>query len=370
MTVKYTQKVASQRGFGSFAKLLLRWRGTLYKMVWQDVLVYLILYYGISLVYRLALEGESKKTFEKLVLTCARFRDLIPVSFVLGFYVSLVVDRWWGTYKSIPWPDTTAILVATYIKGQDPEARLIRTTILRYVNLAIAMTFSMISPGVKDRLPTLQHFAGAGYLTDSELKILEELESRVGVHKAYVPTLWACKLVEKARKEGRIRTDGLEKVIVEAILNVRGKCGELMGWNEHNIPLVYTQVVTIAVYSFYVFSLLGEQILDPSQGYDGHTIDIYFPIFGILQLMVYVGWIKVAEALLNPFGDDDHDFEFVPLLERHLKMSNLLGNTEESELPYLIQEPPENNAATHNSRLIESGDFLRTTSFQTIDSCN
>ncbi|KAK7070476.1 hypothetical protein SK128_017568 [Halocaridina rubra] len=242
MTVQYTQKVASQTGLGSFAKLLLRWRGSLYKMVWQDMAVYLLVYYTISLVYRFVLSGDSKKTFENLVVSCARFRDLIPVSFVLGFYVSLVVDRWWGTYKSFPWPDNLAILVTTYIKGQDPEGRRIRTTVLRYINLSIAMTLSMISPQVKEKFPSLKFLAGAGYLTDTEMKILEEHERRTRVHRVYVPTMWACKLVEKARIDGRIRTDGLQKVLISEILSVRGKCGELMGWNDHNIPLVYTQV--------------------------------------------------------------------------------------------------------------------------------
>lgn len=82
------------------------------------------------------------------------------------------------------------------------------------------------------------------------------------------------------------------------------------------------QVVTIAVYSFFLFSLIGEQILDPDSGHPNHTIDFYIPLFALLQLFFYIGWIKVAEALLNPFGSDDNDFEFIPLLERHLEVSH------------------------------------------------
>ncbi|MPC41589.1 Bestrophin-1 [Portunus trituberculatus] len=59
-----------------------------------------------------------KRNFEKLVLHCARFQAVLPVSFVLGFYVTLVVGRWWETYRRLPWPDNTAILLATHLPGQ------------------------------------------------------------------------------------------------------------------------------------------------------------------------------------------------------------------------------------------------------------
>ncbi len=35
---------------------------------------------------------------------CDGYNNLIPVAFVLGFYVSLVVSRWWGQFEKIPWP--------------------------------------------------------------------------------------------------------------------------------------------------------------------------------------------------------------------------------------------------------------------------
>ena len=35
---------------------------------------------------------------------CGHFADLIPVTFVLGFYVSIVITRWWQQFESIPWP--------------------------------------------------------------------------------------------------------------------------------------------------------------------------------------------------------------------------------------------------------------------------
>ena len=50
----------------------------------------------ISLLYRL---------FEMVVKYFDAFLNLVPLSFVLGFYVSYVAGRWWQQFLAIPWPD-------------------------------------------------------------------------------------------------------------------------------------------------------------------------------------------------------------------------------------------------------------------------
>ena len=39
------------------------------------------------------------------------------MSFVLGFYVTIVVNRWWEQYMAMPWPDPLAVFVSTNIQG-------------------------------------------------------------------------------------------------------------------------------------------------------------------------------------------------------------------------------------------------------------
>nr|XP_045607562.1 bestrophin-3-like isoform X1 [Procambarus clarkii]XP_045607572.1 bestrophin-3-like isoform X1 [Procambarus clarkii]XP_045607582.1 bestrophin-3-like isoform X1 [Procambarus clarkii]XP_045607591.1 bestrophin-3-like isoform X1 [Procambarus clarkii]XP_045607600.1 bestrophin-3-like isoform X1 [Procambarus clarkii]XP_045607610.1 bestrophin-3-like isoform X1 [Procambarus clarkii] len=338
MVVTYTNKIANLKGFGSFCRLLIRWRGSVYKMVWQDMLIYILLFYAISFLYRFGLNENDRLIFEKVSIHCGHFRNLIPISFVLGFYVSLIVSRWWGMYNSIPWPDTLCIYLATHIQGTDPRARMMRCTVVRYVNLAILMTFALIAPGVKKNFPGYQQLVDAGYMTDNEKAILESLERKTKEHKTYVTFMWASKLVDRARREGKIRDDIAQKTITDELIKIRGFCGELLGWDTYNIPLVYTQVVTIAVYSFFLFSVLGEQFLDPNKNYPNNIIDLYVPIFSLLQFFFYIGWLKVAESLINPFGEDDHDFEFVALIKRHLEMSYLLADASPQEYPTMVQD--------------------------------
>ena len=116
----------------------------------------------------------------------------------------------------------------------------------------------------------------------------------------------------------------------------RAKCGLLWCYDWVSIPMVYTQVVTLATYLFFIFTIIGRQKID---GYHGDKrmpsgrysldIDLYIPIYTVLQFFFYMGLLKVAEQLINPFGDDDEDFELNWLIDRHVKV-----------LPRLINQVP------------------------------
>ncbi|CAL4093939.1 unnamed protein product, partial [Meganyctiphanes norvegica] len=138
------------------------WRGSVYKLVWPEFLVYITMYLILSFVYRFGLtDPESRAMFESVSRECDKISGLIPVSFVLGFYVSLVVSRWWDQYNQTPWPDNLCVFIASNIEGEDKQARLTRRTIARYVNLTFNLTFRMISSPCKKRFPTLDHMIDA-----------------------------------------------------------------------------------------------------------------------------------------------------------------------------------------------------------------
>uniref|UniRef100_A0A2S2NBY2 Bestrophin homolog n=1 Tax=Schizaphis graminum TaxID=13262 RepID=A0A2S2NBY2_SCHGA len=80
-------------------------------------------------------------------------------------------------------------------------------------------------------------------------------------------------------------------------------------------------VTTLAVYVYFVGSLMGNQYLDPRKGYPTHPIDLVVPIFTFLQFFFYMGWLMVAETLVNPFGEDDDDFDVNWLVDRNLQIN-------------------------------------------------
>ena len=56
-----------------------------------------------------ALEHEKSMTFcrafEKVVIYARQYMDLVSLPFLLGFYITVVANRWWQQYLTIPWPD-------------------------------------------------------------------------------------------------------------------------------------------------------------------------------------------------------------------------------------------------------------------------
>uniref|UniRef100_A0A914S0N6 Bestrophin homolog n=1 Tax=Parascaris equorum TaxID=6256 RepID=A0A914S0N6_PAREQ len=87
---------------GNFCRLLLRWKGSIWRLVWKELLVFLCLYYAVRFRTTFLL---FRRKFEQLALMFDEYTKLIPLTFLLGFYVSNVVSRWWRQFQSLPWPE-------------------------------------------------------------------------------------------------------------------------------------------------------------------------------------------------------------------------------------------------------------------------
>ncbi|XP_051689174.1 bestrophin-1 isoform X3 [Oryctolagus cuniculus] len=369
MTVTYSNRVANAR-LGSFSRLLLCWRGSIYKLLYGEFLIFVLCYYIVRLIYRVVLKENQQLFFEKLTLYCDSYIQLIPISFVLGFYVTLVVTRWWNQYENLPWPDRLMSLVSSCVEGRDEQGRLLRRTLIRYANLGILLILRSVSRAVYKRFPTSQHLVQAGFMTPAEHKHLEKLT--LPHNMFWVPWVWFANLAFKIWVEGRIRDPVLLQGLLNEMGTLRTQCGHLYAYDWISIPLVYTQVVTVAVYSFFLACLLGRQFLNPIKGYPGHELDFIVPVFTFLQFFFYVGWLKagsaswehgagrsegaagledvylrvcrasripqVAEQLINPFGEDDDDFEVNWIIDRNLQVSLLSVDNMHQDLPPLEQD--------------------------------
>ncbi|XP_058236976.1 bestrophin-2 [Hemibagrus wyckioides] len=335
MTVTYTARVANAR-FCGFSKLLLAWKGSIYKVLYKEFLAFFAMYTAISITYRFVLADEQKRHFEKLSIYCNHYASLIPMSFVLGFYVTVIVNRWWSQYTSIPLPDRVMCALSGGVQGGDERGRLLRRTLMRYTSLSALLILRSVSTAVFKRFPTVDHVVEAGFMTREERKKFESLHSPY--NKYWIPCVWFANLAAVARSEGRIKDNNTYKLLMEELNQFREKCSMLFHYDMISVPLVYTQVVTLAVYSFFLVCLIGRQFLDPTQGYPGHDLDLYVPIFTLLQFFFYAGWLKVAEELINPFGEDDDDFETNWLIDRNFQVSMMAVDEMYGDLPKMERD--------------------------------
>jgi len=346
MTISYTGDVANASSFGCFSKILLRWRGSVYKLVFKELLAYIIMYMIINITYRTVLVPRSecdaslpscerwkrhREIFEAFRLYTNQNLKSIPLTFVLGFYVSLIVNRWWTQYRLLPWPDSFAmLLVGLHKVKSDQRGRMLRRNMIRYITLSYCIALRTVSFRLKKRFPTLEHLVHAGIMRPDEFREFQKLDEKVVANKWFLPLVWTAKMISEGMEDGSVQAPTAAQIMSE-LGKVRQGLTTILTYDWISVPLVYTQVVTLAVYFYFIAALFGSQWVMPASE-EAHAmiykttarLDLFYPFFITLQFAFYIGWLKVAETLINPFGEDDDDFELNRLIDRHIQVGFLI----------------------------------------------
>lgn len=100
-----------------------------------------------------------KSDWAGLICVTTRVSSPLPVA---GFYVTLVVNRWWSQYTSIPLPDRLMCVLSGGLQGSDERGRLLRRTMMRYASLSALLILRSVSTAVFKRFPTMDHVVEAG----------------------------------------------------------------------------------------------------------------------------------------------------------------------------------------------------------------
>ncbi|KAL6739163.1 hypothetical protein Aduo_012646 [Ancylostoma duodenale] len=334
MTISYS---------GNFCRLLLRWKGSLWRSVWKELLIYLIIYYAIRLFYLIGIDylfeddddrDKYRSKFEALCRMFDGYTKLIPLTFLLGFYVSNVVSRWWRQFECLAWPEDLLSMLCTVIHANDEISQKRRHTIARYINLASALAWRDISKKIRLRFPNVSNFIDAGLLTEKEFQALESIHEDCETIRWMAPLHWVQQIMRKEEAENKPTTSLFNNFMTELKL-YRQSLRKLFCYDWVCVPLVYTQVAALATYAFFFFALFGRQNLIPEMK-AGKEIDLIVPIFTIVQFMFFVGWFKVGQDLMRPFGLDDDDIEMNYILDRNIATSFAIVNRLQTvELPEL-----------------------------------
>ena len=109
----------TQKAFEGTYRLLIRWKGSVYRLIWHDLLIFLICYFILGLLYRVVLVEYPyhKQHFELMCIYAKRFSGAIPLALLTGFYVTSVISRWWDQFMTLPYPDNLALRLVAFVPG-------------------------------------------------------------------------------------------------------------------------------------------------------------------------------------------------------------------------------------------------------------
>ncbi|KAF1758606.1 hypothetical protein GCK72_015065 [Caenorhabditis remanei] len=317
MTVSYNSDVSSVSST-NFLRLLLRWKGSIWKSVSSELLIWCSFYLAIAVVYHYFLFPNGYyDAFNDVAYYCGKeLHNYIPLTFMLAFFVSIIVERWRTVFVNMGWIESVALTLNTVIISRCEEARLIRRNIVRYLVLAQILTFRDISIRVRRRFPNIDTIKKAGFMTVAEEKMLEDLE--LSYNKYWVPVNWCVTLTNQASAKGYTSSPPGLVHLIQEIKNFRNGLATLCNYDWCPIPIAYPQVVFFAVRVYFIFCLISRQYIRvPNKDFESVQLFIR-PFITIIEFICIVGWMKVAEALLNPLGEDDDDFESNFLIDKNI----------------------------------------------------
>ena len=168
---------------------------------------------------------------------------------------------------------------------------------------------------------------------DEAERVGEESSHEMYGSNWWMPLKWCAEILSKAMQDGVVKSPPGYNGLLGQIATFRSSLTKVATYGHIPVPLVYTQVVTLAVYVYFAVALIGEQWLIRRQRngkWEGDEVQLYYPIFMTVKFLFFFGWLRVADTLYNPFGEDDDDFELNGLINRHFKVAmNIVDETEE-----------------------------------------
>jgi len=214
-----------------------RWKGSIYKLLWQPVLLYFGLYMLLTIIYDFGLGEAGRKEFEAVALYCSRYTSSIPVILLLGFFTSTAMQRWFTTQTSVPGTARAITVFTLSLKESTPDAEQLVMQYSRWLLVSWVLAFRMICTPLKNQYPDLISLQSAGLLLDHERVILEEEEINGGHATLSLTVLdWIFHLLKRVNRQGNYNATNDFARNVEVVLSFKKSCGNTIKFSSKNIP--------------------------------------------------------------------------------------------------------------------------------------
>jgi len=281
---------------------------------------------GVESVATKNARKKSCRKFAKTVLedNNANYATITKlITFLLGFYVSNIINRWWNKVRSVPKVENPSMVLSaltwedTKVKEEDltsPAAVAeAKKMVARYCLLSWTMCFNTFSQPLAETCGTAKDLESRGLITKEEIAALQvpkggEADCKFLSDLWWVPITWATNLISRmgvnAPKQQMIVPKD-HKDVISAMQKYKKDLENQKTCGDNRLPSFYKKVIHRAIYGWIVFSVVCCQQTAHHKEQNAHIALVLlsnFPATAMLVQMVLLGWLYMADILENPFG--------------------------------------------------------------------
>jgi predicted membrane chloride channel (bestrophin family) len=293
---------------------LFQWTGTVvsHGALWKTCAVYWVISISLALFFYMchllhapiimSIKIDSDKNLEHLATVTTYITALL--GFMIGFFVSISLNRWWslrdncigGMHRAI---NDMQLFLA--IRLTDPTDRLLKDTALRLCLLAHRLVF--MEAQNREEPEDLRQLIEVGMLTDDEFIRLQHKH-----RKAQLVLVWLDSFYHgPVMASGRINYKHVRTLDMN-VAQLRASIGQIFTYINTQLPYSYVHLLSCAV-------LLSNTMLSVKVGIaigrnmapDTPT-DIVYQMVQAFQVFFvpfsYHAFIRLCEELSNPLGDN------------------------------------------------------------------
>jgi hypothetical protein len=241
--------------------------------------------------------------------------------------------------------------------------------LVRWLTLAHALAVGDLFEKKLNEFSWLQSLVQFGLMTEKEHAYFRANETS----RYVAPFVWFIDLIHelKDRKECGI-SDGIVVIMTGNLTRIQGSLADLYMYRNVPVPLSYRQLVNVAVRGCMVIAAIAGGLGGVHNDSYSEVTNIY--VFWLIvpficEYFLFVGWLKLADALANPFRLWADAFEWENYVRTVCISSNLFvtvtkeASTSTTELKQSTNELVQRNNAARakwKSRMVTDKDNAKT----------
>ncbi|XP_046445783.1 bestrophin-4-like isoform X1 [Daphnia pulex] len=317
-----TTSIKTYKKFIGNVSILLKWKRSVYKLLWKHMVIYAIVYIWLSILYEFILDEYGKMNFRVLAEHCSRYSGSINLMVLLGFFTSTAMQRLYS--MQTPETDQSITVFIFSLKPDLPEGPVIIDQFVRWQLLALIFSFCLVSHPIRKIYPNLSSLQTAGLLTQDERQIIEDsLLTNKNTSCDLIVIDWILLLLKETFMKKRFFSEGNYLKNVDAITAFKKSCKNMTKFSEQNLSPALVQAVTLAVYCFGCVTIMARTFAK-EEAPVAIAMITYIPVLPAMQFFIYFAWLCFGKAALDPFGEDEDDINVKHLAQSHVENSTRL----------------------------------------------